>query len=67
MTFALSLWCYRGSIVMHIVPDNLPLRRTDKEEREDIRSFYHLGGVGEAREFCQGTACFVARHLKPDH
>ena len=52
-------------MVKHIVPDNLPLRRTDKEEREDIRSFYHLVGVGEAREFCQGTACFVARHRNP--
>jgi NADH:ubiquinone oxidoreductase subunit F (NADH-binding) len=34
-----------------------------KQNSEHIDSFYHLARVGEAEQFCQGTACFVARHL----
>jgi NADH:ubiquinone oxidoreductase subunit F (NADH-binding) len=29
-------------------------------------SFYHLSGGSHGEQFCQGTACFVARHLNPD-
>lgn len=39
-----------------------------RSERElaQIGSFYHLSREDEAEQFCQGTACFVARHLNPD-
>jgi hypothetical protein len=33
--------------------------------RPDIDSFYHLSGCNLAGKACQGTACFVARHLSP--
>jgi NADH:ubiquinone oxidoreductase subunit F (NADH-binding) len=29
-------------------------------------SFYHLSSGSNGEHFCQGTACFVARHLNPD-
>jgi NADH:ubiquinone oxidoreductase subunit F (NADH-binding) len=48
---------------MHLAPDTPRLKSTDNKDRADIRSFYHLAGMGEATQFCQGTACFVARHL----
>jgi formate dehydrogenase iron-sulfur subunit len=35
-------------------------------EPEHIDSFYHLSREGYAEQFCQGMACFVARHLNPD-
>ena len=35
-------------------------------EPADVSSFYHLNGVDLSRACCQGTACFVARHLNPD-
>jgi NADH:ubiquinone oxidoreductase subunit F (NADH-binding) len=50
---------------MHIAPDTPQLQSTDNKDRADIRSFYHLAETSEASELCQGTACFVARHLKP--
>ncbi len=31
-----------------------------------IDSFYHLRGVDLGEAVCQGTACFVARHLNPE-
>jgi NADH:ubiquinone oxidoreductase subunit F (NADH-binding) len=33
--------------------------------RPDIDSFYHLSGCNLSGKACQGTACFVARHLNP--
>jgi NADH:ubiquinone oxidoreductase subunit F (NADH-binding) len=33
--------------------------------RPDIESFYHLSGCNLSGKACQGTACFVARHLNP--
>src|SRR5690349_2335369 len=33
--------------------------------KASINSFYHLPN-GIAGKACHGTACFVARHLKPD-
>ena len=36
-------------------------------EPTDISSFYHLNGADLSGAYCQGTACFVARHLNPDH
>ena len=33
--------------------------------RPDIDSFYHLSGCDLTGKACQGTACFVARHLNP--
>lgn len=50
---------------MYKVPETPKLERADNKDRADIRSFYHLGGVAEASELCQGTACFVARHRNP--
>jgi NADH:ubiquinone oxidoreductase subunit F (NADH-binding) len=39
-------------------------RKLRDAHRPDVDSFYHLpAGVGG--KSCQGTACFVARHLKP--
>ena len=35
-------------------------------EQADVLSFYHLNGVDLSKACCQGTACFVARHLNPD-
>lgn len=35
-------------------------------EPADVASYYHLDGVDLAHVVCQGTACFVARHLNPD-
>lgn len=35
-------------------------------EPTDVLSFYHLNGVDLSKACCQGTACFVARHLNPD-
>jgi NADH:ubiquinone oxidoreductase subunit F (NADH-binding) len=32
----------------------------------EVSSFYHLQSAPEAGEFCQGLACFVARHLDPE-
>jgi NADH:ubiquinone oxidoreductase subunit F (NADH-binding) len=43
-------------------------RRTSiplQANRPDIDSFYHLSGCDLAGKACQGTACFVARHLNP--
>jgi len=37
-----------------------------EREVENIDSFYHLSRQENAEQFCQGTACFVARHLNPD-
>jgi hypothetical protein len=37
-----------------------------EREREHIDSFYHLLREESAEQFCQGAACFVARHLNPD-
>jgi len=37
-----------------------------ERELEHIDSFYHLSGEENAEQFCQGTACFVARHQNPD-
>ena len=39
-----------------------------RNERElaHIASFYHLSREDKAEQFCQGTACFVARHLNRD-
>jgi NADH:ubiquinone oxidoreductase subunit F (NADH-binding) len=34
-------------------------------DRPDIDSFYHLSGCDLTGKACQGTACFVARHLNP--
>ena len=34
-------------------------------DRPDIASFYHLSGCDLTEKACQGTACFVARHLSP--
>ena len=34
-------------------------------EPTDVSSFYHLNGVDLSKALCQGTACFVARHLNP--
>jgi NADH:ubiquinone oxidoreductase subunit F (NADH-binding) len=34
--------------------------------RPESESFYHLSGCDLAGKACQGTACFVARHLNPD-
>jgi NADH:ubiquinone oxidoreductase subunit F (NADH-binding) len=39
----------------------------EKEDSGHINSFYHLARIGEGEHLCQGTACFVARHLNPDH
>jgi NADH:ubiquinone oxidoreductase subunit F (NADH-binding) len=33
--------------------------------RPDIESFYHFSGCDLTGKACQGTACFVARHLNP--
>lgn len=35
-------------------------------ESADASSFYHLNGVDLSKVSCQGTACFVARHLNPN-
>jgi NADH:ubiquinone oxidoreductase subunit F (NADH-binding) len=37
-----------------------------EEHRPDIESFYHLLGENVGERACQGMACFVARHLKPE-
>ena len=39
---------------------------TKTHEPTDVASFYHLNGVELSKAYCQGTACFVARHLNPD-
>ena len=46
-------------------------RQTDqsvqgKRDSPQTDSFYHLARENKAEQFCQGTACFVARHLNPD-
>jgi len=33
--------------------------------RRDVDSFYHLSGCSLAGKACNGTACFIARHLNP--
>jgi formate dehydrogenase iron-sulfur subunit len=38
---------------------------TTMVKQPDIDSFYHLSGCDLAGKACQGTACFVARHLNP--
>src|SRR5580765_3955369 len=38
---------------------SLPMRA----HRQEADSFYHLAGNPPANAACQGTACFVARHL----
>ncbi len=35
------------------------------DEPADVTSFYHLAGGDPQTRHCQGTACFVARHLSP--
>jgi hypothetical protein len=35
------------------------------QHRPEVDSFYHLPAAGIAGKACQGTACFVARHLNP--
>ncbi len=35
-------------------------------EPADVASYYHLDGVDLTHAVCQGTACFVARHLNAD-
>jgi len=37
----------------------------DRHHRPEIDSFYHLSKASIAGRACQGTACFVARHLDP--
>ncbi|NVJ15443.1 NADH-quinone oxidoreductase subunit F [Myxococcus sp. AM010] len=39
--------------------------RTGTRTRE-LESFYHLGHEPLGERACQGTACFVARHLQPE-
>jgi NADH:ubiquinone oxidoreductase subunit F (NADH-binding) len=39
---------------------------TKTQEPTDVASFYHLDGIDLSQAHCQGTACFVARHLNPD-
>ena len=44
-------------------------RPTDLEGKQvslHTDSFYHLLPGTSGEQFCRGTACFVARHLKPD-
>ena len=41
-------------------------RNADSEDRPDIRSFYSLADADLSQAVCQGTACFVARHIRPD-
>lgn len=36
-----------------------------RQHRPEISSFYHLSAASIAGRACQGTACFVARHLHP--
>jgi hypothetical protein len=36
-----------------------------RAHRQEADSFYHLAGDPLANAACQGTACFVARHLDP--
>jgi NADH:ubiquinone oxidoreductase subunit F (NADH-binding) len=50
-----------------MAPDTARLDRTYDKDRSDIRSFYHLAAAGKANQFCQGTACFVARHLNESY
>jgi|SRR5579872_896139 len=38
----------------------------EKQDSGHIDSFYHLARITESEQLCQGTACFVARHLNPD-
>lgn len=38
----------------------------EKQDSGHIDSFYHLARIGKGEHLCQGTACFVARHLNPD-
>jgi NADH:ubiquinone oxidoreductase subunit F (NADH-binding) len=40
-------------------------RTSLQTNRPDIESFYHLSGCDLTGKACQGTACFVARHLNP--
>jgi NADH:ubiquinone oxidoreductase subunit F (NADH-binding) len=37
-----------------------------KHDPAHVDSFYHLPKEGNAEQFCQGTACFVARHMNPE-
>ena len=39
---------------------------SNTREPVDVASFYHLDGADLSEAACQGTACFVARHLNPD-
>ena len=39
---------------------------TPLHERPDVASFYHLRGASLEGRTCAGTACFVARALKPE-
>jgi NADH:ubiquinone oxidoreductase subunit F (NADH-binding) len=38
---------------------------SSREHRPEVDSFYHLAGKSLTNAVCQGTACFVARHLDP--
>jgi NADH:ubiquinone oxidoreductase subunit F (NADH-binding) len=40
-------------------------RMKEKQDSGHIDSFYHLARTGDVEQFCQGTACFVSRHLNP--
>ena len=42
-------------------PASIPLQANNP----NIDSFYHLSGCDLSGKACQGTACFVARHLNP--
>ncbi len=37
-----------------------------KHNSAHVDSFYHLLKESKAEQFCQGTACFVARHMSPE-
>jgi len=37
-----------------------------KQPASHVDSFYHLARMRRGEQLCQGTACFVARHLNPD-
>jgi len=47
------------------IQDSQGAAMKDHKLEPHIRSFYHLAGNGIERKACQGTACFVARHLNP--
>ncbi len=46
-----------------VIPKSEPVLA--QEKRWNVESFYHLTGCDLTGKACQGTACFVARHLDP--